>query len=93
MGRGKGRGREGGASVYMPEVHLYWSLASERSKRAQSCSCLIKIQIRTYLNIYICGRIKLYAHAQLFITRRNEKLRGPLLCTVGGVKFRPIVTT
>ena len=93
MGRGKGRGRGGRASVYMPEVHLYWSLASERSKRDQSCSCSIKIQISTYLNVYICGRIKLYAHAQLFITRKNKKLRGPVLCTVGGVKLRPIVTT
>ena len=50
-GKVGGGGGGGGASVYMPEVYLYWSLASERSKLAQSCSCSIKIQIRTYIYI------------------------------------------
>ena len=46
-----------------------------------------------YIAIYKYVYVKLYAHTQLFITRKNEKLRGPVLCNVGGVKFRPIVTT
>ena len=61
------------------------SLASERSERA--CSCSIEIS-DTY--IYVCGRTSSYMHMLNSSLLGNEKLRGPMVRHVGGVKFQPL---
>ena len=60
---------------------------SERSKRAQSCSCSIEIS-DTY--VYICVRMSSYMYMLNSSLLGNEKLRCPVVRNVGGVKFRPL---
>ena len=50
-----------------------------------------RFQIHTY--IYICGCTLSYMRMLNCSLLGNEKLRGPVVRNVGGVKFRPIVTT
>ena len=67
-------------------------LASELSHvRVQS-----RFQIRIYICVCVCGRTSSYMRMLNSSLLGNEKLRGPVVRNVGGVKFRPlssIVTT
>ena len=46
-----------------------------------------------YVYIYICGRTSSYMRMLNCSLLGNKKLRSPVVCNVGGVKFRQIVTT
>ena len=51
--------------------------------------------VRIYICIYInvCGRTSSYMRMLNCSLLGNEKFCGPVVRNVGGVKFRPIVTT
>ena len=55
------------------------------SERAQSCSCSIEIS-----DTYICGSTSSYVCMLNSALLGNEKLRGPVVRNVGGVKFQPL---
>ena len=44
--------------------------------------------VRIY--IYVCGRTSSYMRMFNSLLLGNEKLRGPVVRNVGGVKFRPL---
>ena len=62
-------------------------LASERSERAQSCSCSIEISDTSYVYTYMWPYVKLRICACSIVHLGSEKLRGPVVRNVGGVKF------
>ena len=55
--------------------------------RAHSCSCSIKIS-DTY--VYIYDRMSSYMRMLDSSLLGNEKLRGPVVSNVGGVKCQPL---
>ena len=55
--------------------------------RAQSCLCSIEISDKY---IYICGHTSSYMRMLNSSLLGNEKLRGPVVHNVGGVKFQPL---
>ena len=57
------------------------------SERAQLCSCSIQIS-DTY--IYIYSRTSSYMCMLNCSLLGNEKLHGPVIRNVGGVKFQPL---
>ena len=68
------------------EILLYL-LASERSERAQSCSCSIEIS-DTY--VYICGRTSGYMCMLNSSLLGNENCAGPVVCNVERVNCQPL---
>ena len=50
----------------------------------------LRFQIRIYIHIYICGRTSSYMHMLNSSLLGNKKLRGLVVCNVGGIKYQPI---
>ena len=48
-----------------------------------------RLQIPTYIYIYVCGRTSSYMRMLNSSLLGNEKLHGPVVSNVGGVKFGP----
>ena len=68
-------------------------IISERVKQASSVMFVFNRDFRyvhTYIYICVCGRTSSYMRMLNSSLLGNEKLRGPVVRNVGGVKFQPL---